>query len=43
MVAITSTDYLIPHVNDNKREPLWDGDEEDKDVRYTTMPYYNLR
>ncbi len=26
--AIAKTDYLVPHINDNDREPSWDGDIE---------------
>ena len=27
-LAIAKTDYLVPHINDNDREPSWDGDVE---------------
>lgn len=27
-LAISKTDYLVPHINDNDREPSWDGDVE---------------
>ncbi len=27
-LAISKTDYLVPHINDNDREPSWDGDIE---------------
>lgn len=27
-LAISRTDYLVPHINDNDREPSWDGDVE---------------
>lgn len=27
-LAIAKTDFLIPHINDNDREPSWDGDVE---------------
>lgn len=27
-LAIARTDYLVPHINDNDREPSWDGDVE---------------
>ncbi len=26
--AIAKTDYLVPHINDNDKEPSWDGDIE---------------
>ena len=27
-LAISKTDYLVPHINENDREPSWDGDVE---------------
>lgn len=27
-LAISKTDYLVPHINDNDKEPSWDGDIE---------------
>ena len=27
-LAINRTDYLVAHINDNDREPSWDGDVE---------------
>ncbi|MEE0808200.1 MAG: DUF4365 domain-containing protein, partial [Acutalibacteraceae bacterium] len=27
-LAIAKTDYLVPHINDNDKEPSWDGDVE---------------
>lgn len=27
-IAIAKTDYLVPHINDNDREPSWDGEIE---------------
>ena len=27
-LALSKTDYVVPHINDNDREPSWDGDVE---------------
>lgn len=27
-IALSKTDYIVPHINDNDREPSWDGDVE---------------